>query len=105
MTYQPAFQAFFHSGGMDGDLVCPECKDTLLHPTGHSRVDNVEDDRPAVSIVARCECGAVVEILIGNHEGNLAAAVRSLAIGPVVVYGEDPTSLEGAPGEAGLLDS
>lgn len=86
MTDQPAFQAFFHSEGrMDGGLACPGCKDTQLHPTGHSRsIDNFEDGRVAVSIVAWCECGEVVEILIGNHEGTLAGAVRRLGTGPVV---------------------
>lgn len=91
MTDQPAFQAFFHSEDrMSGGLACPECKDTQLRPTGHTRtIDDFEHGRLAVSIVARCECGEVVEILIGNHEGTLAAAVRRMGIGPVEVYGED----------------
>lgn len=67
-----SYQAVFHSSTMDGHLVCPVCNDTYLHPTGHTRqVETGEEYGPVVGIVARCECGAAVEILIGNYKGQL----------------------------------
>lgn len=67
-----AYQATFHSTAIDGGLICPSCKDTLLHPTGHTRqLEQHAEYGPTVGVVAACECGAVVEIRIGNYKGNL----------------------------------
>lgn len=75
------YQVVFHSDGqVDGALVCPRCKDTQIHPSGHTRqVATGEEYGPDVGIVGRCECGAAVEIMVGNYKGHLGMDVVLLS--------------------------
>ena len=46
--------------------------DVREHPTGHvATLEPGEEYGPRVGVICRCECGAVVELRIGNYKGNL----------------------------------
>lgn len=72
------YDAIFDNGElMEGRVACPECSGSMIHPTGHSRpINSDEEYGPRVGVIGSCECGQVVEIRLGNYKGHLGIDVQ-----------------------------
>lgn len=72
-------EATFVGGGVHGGQVaCPECEQSTIHLTGHFRQVDPEASNFRLGASALCECGQALELLIGNHEGDLVIQIRRL---------------------------
>lgn len=70
------YDASFIDGLMDGRVACPVCNDSYIHPTGRSRsIFSGLEYGPVVSVGADCECGAALEIRMGNYKGSFGIDV------------------------------
>jgi len=101
-----------HRYQMDLGDCCPRCGGPYLHPTGQSqRLIPRCEYGPTVALLAWCECGATVEIRVGNYKGSLSMDVVEITPwGNIPPWGEpDPDEGENIPdpedGELSLLNT
>ena len=74
------YNATFNDGQiMDGQVRCPACEGSMIHPTGHTwPMDPNDEYGPRIGLVGQCECGVAVEIRLGNYKGHLGIDVVRL---------------------------
>ena len=77
MNSKHVYQATFMNGALThGEVACPACGASTLHPTGHTMpLESQQEYAPVVSLVAWCECGQGVALELGNYKGDFGIDV------------------------------